>query len=53
MAPDGTMRPDFAGQLDQAMDNVEALLASAGMVKATFSLRRARGHPLALLGRKF
>lgn len=50
VAPDGAMRPDFAGQLDQAMDNVEALLASAGMgqadvVKATFFLMRKEDLP--------
>lgn len=50
VAPDGAMRPDFAGQLDQAMDNVEALLASAGMgeadvAKATFFLTRTQDLP--------
>lgn len=34
VTPDGTMRPGFAGQLDAAMDNVEALLAAAGMTRA-------------------
>ncbi len=48
--PDGAMRPDFAGQLDQAMTNVEALLASASMgradlVKATFFLTRTADLP--------
>jgi enamine deaminase RidA (YjgF/YER057c/UK114 family) len=50
VAPDGVMRPDFAGQLEAAMDNVEALLASAGMgrsdmVKATFFLTRKEDLP--------
>lgn len=50
VAPDGVMRPDFASQLDQAMDNVEALLAAAGMgkadvVKATFFLTREEDLP--------
>ena len=31
IASSGAMRPDFAGQLETAMDNVETLLASAGM----------------------
>jgi enamine deaminase RidA (YjgF/YER057c/UK114 family) len=33
VSPDGIMRPDFPAQLEQAMDNVEALLAAAGMDK--------------------
>ncbi len=46
VAPDGRMREDFVGQLGQAMDNVEALLAAAGMgrpdiAKATFFLTRS------------
>lgn len=50
IAPDGTMRTDFAGQLKAAMDNVEALLASAGMsrpdmAKATFFLTRKEDLP--------
>jgi len=50
VAPDGAMLPDFAGQLGQAMDNVEALLASArmgkaDMVKATFFLTRKEDLP--------
>ena len=50
VAPDGAMRPDFAGQLEAAMDNVEALLASAGMgrldmAKATFFLTRKKDLP--------
>ena len=45
VTPDGAMRPDFAGQLETAMDNVEALLTSAEMsrldlAKATFFLTR-------------
>ncbi len=45
VAPDGRMRAEFAEQLGQAMANVEALLAAAGMVladvrKATFILTR-------------
>lgn len=53
VAPDGQMQADFASQLDQAMNNVEALLASAGMgqadvVKTTFFLTRAAD--LATLG---
>ncbi len=47
---DGVMSPDFGGQLDQAMTNVEALLAAAGMarshiVKATFFLTRTQDLP--------
>lgn len=50
VAPDGVMRPDFAGQLDAAMDNVEALLAVAGMTRAdvaktTFFLTRTGDLP--------
>lgn len=50
VAPDGRMREDFAGQLGQAMDNVEALLAAAGMgrpdiAKATFFLTRSGDLP--------
>ncbi|MCF4127284.1 RidA family protein [Methylobacterium sp. SyP6R] len=46
VAPDGRIREDFAGQLGQAMDNVEALLAAASLglphvAKATFFLTRA------------
>ncbi|MGN8097367.1 RidA family protein [Methylobacterium sp. 22177] len=45
VAPDGRMRAEFAEQLGQAMANVEALLAAAGMVladlrKVTFILTR-------------
>jgi hypothetical protein len=40
------MQADFGSQLEQALDNIEALLASAGMgkadvVKTTFFLTRA------------
>jgi enamine deaminase RidA (YjgF/YER057c/UK114 family) len=50
VTPDGAMRPDFAGQLGQAMGNTETLLASAGMgtadmVKATFFLTRKEDLP--------
>lgn len=50
VTPDGLMRPDFIGQLGAAMDNVEALLAAAGMtradvVKATFFLTRTEDLP--------
>jgi len=50
IAPDGVMRLDFAGQIEAAMDNVEALLASAGMsradmAKTTFFLTRKEDLP--------
>jgi enamine deaminase RidA (YjgF/YER057c/UK114 family) len=50
VAPDGVLPPDFTTQLDQAMDNVEALLAAAGMtkanvVKASYYLTRAADLP--------
>lgn len=50
VAPDGAMRPGFAAQLEQAMDNTEALLAAARMgrsdvVKATFFLTRTEDIP--------
>lgn len=50
VGPDGAMRPDFAGQLGAAMDNVEALLAAAAMgladvAKATFFLTRTEDLP--------
>jgi enamine deaminase RidA (YjgF/YER057c/UK114 family) len=50
VSPDGDMRPDFPAQLEQAMDNVEALLAAAGMdkadmAKATFFLTRPEDLP--------
>lgn len=46
IAADGTMHADFGQQLEQAMDNVEALLVSAEMgksdvVKCTFFLTRS------------
>jgi enamine deaminase RidA (YjgF/YER057c/UK114 family) len=51
IADDGVMGPDFPQQLDQAMSNVEALLAAAGMgksdiVKATFFLTRTEDLPM-------
>jgi enamine deaminase RidA (YjgF/YER057c/UK114 family) len=51
VANDGAMRPDFPQQLDQAMSNVEALLAAAEMgksdiVKATFFLTRTEDLPM-------
>lgn len=50
VAPDGIMPPDFAAQLEQAMDNVEALLTAAGMersdvVKCVFFLTRTADLP--------
>jgi len=47
---DGVMRPGFPAQLEQAMDNVEALLAAVGMDKAnmaktTFFLIRPEDLP--------
>src|SRR5262249_55426809 len=50
IAPDGTVAPHFEGQLNQAMDNVEALLAAGGMskadiVKANYYLTRASDLP--------
>ncbi|MFH6781277.1 MULTISPECIES: GNAT family N-acetyltransferase [Methylobacterium] len=50
VAPDGRMREGFTGQLGQAMDNVEALLAASGLgvpevAKATFFLTRADDLP--------
>jgi enamine deaminase RidA (YjgF/YER057c/UK114 family) len=50
VSPDGVMRPEFSAQLEQAMDNVEALLAAAGMdkadmAKATFFLTRPEDLP--------
>ena len=49
-APDGAIRTGFADQLAQAMDNVEALLAAAGMttadiVKTNYFLTRAGDLP--------
>jgi 2-iminobutanoate/2-iminopropanoate deaminase len=34
VTPDGSLVSDFAGQCEQAMDNIEALLDGAGMTKA-------------------
>jgi enamine deaminase RidA (YjgF/YER057c/UK114 family) len=34
VAPDGRLPADFAAQCERAMDNVEALLAAAGMTTA-------------------
>jgi enamine deaminase RidA (YjgF/YER057c/UK114 family) len=53
VAPDGELKRGFAHQCEQAMDNVEALLAAAGMTrgniaKLTFLLTRA--EDLATLG---
>ena len=52
IAPGGAMQPDITGQLEAAMDNVEALLASAGlgrsdsdMAKTTFFLTRKEDLP--------
>jgi 2-iminobutanoate/2-iminopropanoate deaminase len=50
VAPDGMLQPDFTTQLEQAMDNVEALLRAAGMtiadvVKANYYLTRAADLP--------
>jgi enamine deaminase RidA (YjgF/YER057c/UK114 family) len=50
VAPDGTMRGEFALQLEQAMDNVEALLSTASMskanmVKVNYFLTRAADLP--------
>lgn len=50
IAPDGSLRVGFEAQLNQAMDNVEALLASAGMskdniVKANYYLTRSSDLP--------
>jgi enamine deaminase RidA (YjgF/YER057c/UK114 family) len=51
VAPDGTLLEDFVGQLDQAMNNVEALLAAAGDLPLLGEKRRerwARGEPPAV-----
>jgi enamine deaminase RidA (YjgF/YER057c/UK114 family) len=50
VAPDGALRSGFSAQLEQAMDNVEALLRAAGMttadvVKANYYLTRAVDLP--------
>lgn len=51
VAPDGRMQGDFADQLGQVMDNVEALLVAAGLglpdvAKATFFLTRSGDLPV-------
>lgn len=50
VAPDGQMHAEFPEQLEQAINNVEALLDAAGMAlsdvaKATFFLTRASDLP--------
>jgi enamine deaminase RidA (YjgF/YER057c/UK114 family) len=50
VAPDGKLPAEFAPQCEQAMDNVEALLATAGMtaaniVKLTYYATRAADFP--------
>jgi enamine deaminase RidA (YjgF/YER057c/UK114 family) len=50
VATDGTLPTDFALQCEQAMDNVEALLATASMtaanmVKLTYYATRAQDFP--------
>jgi enamine deaminase RidA (YjgF/YER057c/UK114 family) len=50
IAPNGSLPKDFEGQLDQAMDNVEALLAAASMstadiIKTNYYLTRAGDLP--------
>jgi enamine deaminase RidA (YjgF/YER057c/UK114 family) len=50
VAPDGGLPGEFLAQADQAMSNVEALLAAAGMtlenvVKLTYFLTRAADFP--------
>jgi enamine deaminase RidA (YjgF/YER057c/UK114 family) len=50
VTPSGMMASDFATQLEQAMDNVEALLTEAGMersdvVKCVFFLTRTEDLP--------
>src|SRR5689334_20979169 len=50
IAPDGTVAPHFDDQLNQAMENVEALPAASGMskadiVKANYYLTRASDLP--------
>jgi enamine deaminase RidA (YjgF/YER057c/UK114 family) len=50
VAPDGKLPAEFAPQCEQAMDNVEALLAAAGMtaaniVKLTYYATRAADFP--------
>ena len=51
VAPNGHVREDFAAQCEQAMDNVESLLAAADMstanlVKLTYYATRAIDFPL-------
>jgi enamine deaminase RidA (YjgF/YER057c/UK114 family) len=51
VAPDGHLGKDFAAQCEQAMDNVEALLATADMntanlVKLTYYATRAIDLPI-------
>jgi 2-iminobutanoate/2-iminopropanoate deaminase len=50
VAPDGKLRAEFAAQCEQAMDNVEALLAAAGMaaaniIRLTYYVTRAADFP--------
>jgi 2-iminobutanoate/2-iminopropanoate deaminase len=50
VAPDGHVREDFAAQCEQAMDNVESLLAAANvntanLVKLTYCTTRAIDFP--------
>lgn len=51
IAPDGMLRSGFAAQCEQAMDNVEALLAAAqfrpqDMVKVTYYVTEAANLPV-------
>jgi enamine deaminase RidA (YjgF/YER057c/UK114 family) len=51
VAPDGALPPQFENQCEQAMNNVEALLAAAGMnttnlVKVTYFLTRSDDAPM-------
>jgi len=53
VAPDGRLPADFAAQCERAMDNVEALLAAAGMttaniVKLTYYAKQATDFPILL-----
>ena len=53
VAPDGRLPVDFAAQCERAMDNVEALLAAAGMttaniVKLTYYATQATDFPILL-----
>ena len=50
VAPDGKLPAEFAAQCEQAMDNVEALLAAAGMaaaniIRLTYYVTRAADFP--------